>query len=85
MNQAKGNIYTFFFTDIEGSTRLIQTHKADYAEILNKYRLLIRNVILQHNGREVNTAGDGFFIAFHAIDNAIQAAVVIQQKFQSED
>lgn len=55
---------TFLFTDIEGSTRLLNQLGAAYARVLAQYRRLLRNVFQNRGGKEVDTQGDAFFIAF---------------------
>jgi class 3 adenylate cyclase len=51
---------TFFFSDIEGSTRLLDHLGVRYAEVLREHRELVRAAIVSHAGRELGTAGDGF-------------------------
>jgi len=75
----------FFFSDIEGSTRLVQQLGSAYVELLEKHRAVIRQAIVQYNGTEIGTAGDGFFITFANADNAIAAAIFIQQVFGKEE
>jgi predicted ATPase/class 3 adenylate cyclase/DNA-binding CsgD family transcriptional regulator len=70
---------TFLFTDIEGSTRLLQETGDRYAEILAAYRSLIRAAIQERGGREVDTQGDAFFIAFPGARDALSAAVAAQR------
>ena len=57
----------FVFTDIEGSTALAQTLAGErWAALLARHRELIRAAVAAHDGVEVRTEGDGFFIAFAA-------------------
>jgi class 3 adenylate cyclase/tetratricopeptide (TPR) repeat protein len=70
--------YTFVFADIQGSTHLARKYEDKYSIILQKYRASIRNAILLHRGKEVDCAGDGFFIVFDNPINAIKAAISIQ-------
>ncbi|HET9001404.1 MAG TPA: tetratricopeptide repeat protein, partial [bacterium] len=70
---------TFLFTDIEGSTRLLQETGDRYVEILGAYRSLIRAAIQEWGGREVDTQGDAFFIAFPRARDALSAAVAAQR------
>jgi class 3 adenylate cyclase len=55
---------TFLFTDIEGSTRLLQELGDDYAEALTEHRRALRATFQRHGGVEVDTQGDAFFVAF---------------------
>ena len=46
---------TLLFTDIEGSTRLLQQHSERYARLLEACRSLLRAAFLQFHGHEVDT------------------------------
>jgi len=65
---------TLVFTDIEGSTRLLQELGEDYAEALVGHRRLLREAFARHDGIEVDTQGDAFFVAFERADDALAAA-----------
>ena len=56
---------TFLFTDVEGSTRLLEELGAeDYAVELGRHREIVRGALAEHGGVEVDTQGDAFFCAF---------------------
>jgi predicted ATPase/class 3 adenylate cyclase len=65
---------TFLFTDIEGSTRLLQELGDGYAEVLAEHHRVLREVWGRHRGVEVDTAGDAFFVAFARASEAVAAA-----------
>ena len=65
---------TFLFTDVEGSTRLLQEHGAAYADLLAEHRRLLREAFAAHAGVEVDTQGDAFFVAFARATDAVAAA-----------
>jgi predicted ATPase len=65
---------TFLFTDIEGSTRLLQELGAGYADALATHRRLLREAFTRHGGVEVDTQGDAFFVAFARAGDAVTAA-----------
>src|SRR5438093_298256 len=65
---------TFLFTDVEGSTRLLQEHGTRYAELLAEHRAALRTAFARHGGVEVDTQGDAFFIAFARATDAVSAA-----------
>ncbi|MGH2976755.1 MAG: ATP-binding protein [Gaiellaceae bacterium] len=66
---------TLLFTDIEGSTRLLQElGPASYAEALAEHRRIVREAAAAHGGVEVDTQGDAFFIAFPTPGGAAEAA-----------
>src|SRR2546427_5867349 len=52
---------TFFFSDIEGSTRLIQQLGERYPDVLLAHHTLLRNAVAAHSGNELRTEGDSFF------------------------
>jgi len=56
---------TFLFTDVVGSTRLLQElGPEDYATELAEHRRLLRQAFAAGSGVEVDTQGDAFFVAF---------------------
>jgi predicted ATPase/class 3 adenylate cyclase/DNA-binding CsgD family transcriptional regulator len=69
---------TLLFTDIEGSTQLLQQLGDRYADVLAACRQLLRAAFQQWNGYEVDTQGDGFFVAFARATDAVSAAVAAQ-------
>jgi TolB-like protein/Tfp pilus assembly protein PilF len=77
-------IITFVFSDIEHSTRLAQQLKEAYAETLDQHRSVIREAISKFEGREIDTAGDGFFMTFKNTRSALLAASEIQQAFHTQ-
>lgn len=66
---------TFLFSDIEGSTRLLQRLGPRYVEALNDHQRLLRAAWAAHNGVEVDTQGDAFFVAFSRALDAVAAAI----------
>ena len=74
---------TLLFTDIEGSTRLLEELGDDYAEVLAEHHRVLREVFSRHNGVEVDTAGDGFFVAFARATDAVAAAADGQSALDS--
>ena len=68
-------VVTFLFTDIEGSTRLLEHLKDTYTNLLVECRRLIRTAVHERNGEEVDTEGDAFFAAFPSAREALRAAV----------
>jgi predicted ATPase/class 3 adenylate cyclase len=70
---------TFLFTDIEGSTRLLREAGSGYSDLLATHRRILRAAFVAHAGREVNTEGDAFFVAFSSAREAVAAAVRAQR------
>ncbi len=73
---------TLVFTDIEGSTRLLQELGDRYKGVLADHHRLIREAAAQFGGREVLTAGDGFFLVFPRAPDAVLFAVAAQRALQ---
>src|SRR5437660_7547940 len=70
---------TLLFTDIEGSTRLLQQLGQQYDDVLTECRHLLRSMFQKYNGHEVDTQGDAFFVAFARATDAVAAAAAIQR------
>ncbi len=75
---------TFLFSDVEGSTRLLTRLPGRYAEVLAEHQRLLRAAFDEHDGREVHTEGDAFFVAFARAGDAIAAAVSGQRALASQ-
>ena len=71
---------TFLFSDIEGSTRLLQHLGDRYAGVLTEHRELLRAAFQQWGGYEIDTAGDGFFARFDGPARAIHCARTITER-----
>ena len=69
---------TFLFTDIEGSTQLLDRLRDQYATLLADQRRILRGAFTKWNGSEIDTQGDAFFVAFPRATDAVSAAVDIQ-------
>jgi predicted ATPase/class 3 adenylate cyclase len=75
---------TFLFTDIERSTQTLAALGDDaYAEALRTHRDLLRATFEQHNGVEVGTEGDAFFVAFSRAGDAVAAAIDGQRALEA--
>ena len=71
---------TFLFTDIEGSTQLLKTLGGErYGQALDEHRRILREAFAEHDGREIDTQGDSFFIAFRRAKDAVACAIACQR------
>jgi predicted ATPase/class 3 adenylate cyclase len=76
MRELPTGTVTFLFTDVEGSTHLLNELGPDrYAKALAEHRRLLREAFARHEGVEVDTQGDAFFVAFSDAGEALEAAV----------
>jgi DNA-binding NarL/FixJ family response regulator len=66
------------FTDIEGSTRLVQELGDRYPAALDAHRMQVRAAAAEHGGDEIDCRGDEFSIAFADVREAAAAAEAIQ-------
>lgn len=74
MNELPRGTVTFLFTDVEGSTRLLNERPEAYANQLTDHRRKLRAAFKRHGGFEVDTQGDAFFVAFSRASDAVAAA-----------
>ncbi|MCU1677558.1 MAG: extracellular solute-binding protein [Frankiales bacterium] len=70
---------TFLFTDIEGSTRLLQQLRDEYARLLSEHERILREAIAAEGGHVVDTQGDAIFAAFPRARVAVGAAIAAQR------
>jgi class 3 adenylate cyclase len=78
-------LVTFMFTDLEGSTRLLQRLGADaYREALERHRVLLRERVRHNGGVEFGAVGDALFAAFADPAAALRASAEIQRALAAE-
>jgi predicted ATPase/class 3 adenylate cyclase len=70
---------TFLFTDIEGSTRLLQALGDRYREVVDDHGRILREAIALGGGTEIHTEGDAFFAVFPTLAGAVAAVVQAQR------
>ena len=75
---------TLLFADVEGSTRLLHLLGERFGPARARMRVLVREAAAQHDGAEVDWAGDGVFLAFPRASDAVAAAAQIQRALASE-
>jgi len=70
---------TVLFTDLAGSTvKLAEVGDRRWRELLERHHALVRRQLVRFSGREVDTAGDGFFASFDGPARAIRCACAIR-------
>jgi len=71
---------TVLFTDIVGSTqRVAELGDERWRQLLAEHHAIVREQIRRFRGREVDTAGDGFLIAFDGAARAVRCAVAVRE------
>jgi class 3 adenylate cyclase len=71
---------TFLFTDIVGSTNLVEAIGDEaWDDVRRWHDRALRAAFEAHGGQEVDHAGDGFFVAFPDAGPALECAVAIQR------
>jgi class 3 adenylate cyclase len=75
---------TMLFTDIVGSTELAaRIGDAAWRDLLQRHHAIVRRELARFQGRELDTAGDGFFAAFDGPARAVHAASAIRDALQA--
>jgi class 3 adenylate cyclase len=70
---------TILFTDIVGSTeRAAMLGDSAWRQLLERHHAVVRRELARFQGRELDTAGDGFFAAFEGPARAVRAAAAIR-------
>jgi predicted ATPase/class 3 adenylate cyclase len=75
---------TFLFSDIEGSTRLVQALGDAFPPLLERHQALLRAAFADAGGVEVATEGDSFFVVFDSAPAAVRAAAAAQRALAAE-
>lgn len=71
---------SMLFTDIEGSTAVLRDLGPRYAEVLSLQRSIVRAAVGRHDGHEMGTEGDSFFVTFASAVDAVAAAREAQRE-----
>ncbi len=76
---------TFFFSDIQGSTKLAERLGDAWPALLDAHRELVRAAIAAGGGTEVGTEGDSFFVAFPSAADGVGAAIEAQRALAAHE
>ena len=85
MSDLPSGTVTFLFTDIEGSTRLLQQLGNKFASLLAEEEQLLHEAFETHNGSVVRTEGDSFFVTFPSAVDAVKAVVQSQRALANHE
>ena len=81
-----GAFRTILFTDVEGSTALIERlGDAKAREVLRNHERIVREALRAHSGAEVKAMGDGFMASFSSATRALECAIAMQRAFAAHD
>jgi predicted ATPase/class 3 adenylate cyclase len=76
---------TFLFTDIEGSTKMWESHPQVMQGALSRHDVILRKATQEHEGYVFKTVGDAFCCAFPTAPDALEAAMVAQRTLLSSE
>ena len=76
---------TLLFSDIEGSTLMLNRLGARWSEALSAQRAILRAVFDEHGGHEMGTEGDSFFVVFSSAQQSLLASMEGQRRLQQHD
>jgi predicted ATPase/class 3 adenylate cyclase len=85
MRSLPAGTVTFLFTDIEGSTRLLQQHPRHMGDAMSRHHDLLRDAVENNGGIVFETLGDGVYASFARARDAVRAALAGQEAIQSQD
>lgn len=71
---------TFLFTDVEGSTRLLERLGERYRDVQDRHDAIVRAAIAEGDGVEVSSEGDSFFAVFPSPAGAVRTAAEAQRE-----
>ena len=84
MEDLPSGTVTLLFTDVEGSTLLVQELGAAYQDALAEHRQILRDAVASHAGREVDCRADEFLACFPRASDGLAAAIAAQLALTSQ-
>lgn len=76
----------FLFADLRDYTRYVETRgAASAADLLVRYRSIVRRAVAEHEGAEIKTEGDSFYVVFPAVSDAVQCGLAISGAAANRD
>jgi predicted ATPase/class 3 adenylate cyclase len=83
MERSSGGTVTLVFTDIEGSTRLLERLGDEYATLIADHHRIVDGAAARHGGTRIDAAGDGLFMSFPTARGALSAVVEAQRELEA--
>jgi class 3 adenylate cyclase len=75
---------TILFTDLEGSTSILEeVGQSAFMVLLTEHDLIIRRALFAAHGREVKHTGDGIMASFDDVASALECSLGIQAGFEA--
>jgi class 3 adenylate cyclase len=82
---ARRVLKTFMFTDVVGSTTLVEAMGDEaWDTLLRWHDTTLREVFTANGGKEISTTGDGFFVSFDSPEQAVAGAIAIQRRLAEQ-
>jgi len=76
----------FLFADIRGYTEYLDRHGAtEAADLLLRYRAIVRDAITQNDGAEIRTEGDSFYVVLRSASDAVMCGLAIVEGVAAEN
>src|SRR5215472_8682128 len=85
MGELPTGTITMLFSDIEGSTMLLNALGDRYGEALSAQRALVRAAFSSCGGKEMGTEGDSFFVVFESAGDGVRCCVAAQRALSAHD
>ena len=84
--ERRAHTRAFLFADLRGYSAFTERHGDDAAaDLLGRYRRLVRERIAAFDGAEIRTEGDSFYIVFDSVGEGVKAALAIQDAARETD
>ncbi len=73
---------TFLFTDVQGSTLLLERHPEAYPSAIARHHAVLAGAVAQNRGAVFETVGDAVYAAFASPRDAVAAALLAQRELR---
>ena len=71
----------FLFADLRGYTSFVESRGASAAaQLLDRYRVLVREQVARFEGAEIKTEGDSFYVVFGSVSRAVDCALGVVER-----
>jgi class 3 adenylate cyclase len=75
----------FLFSDLRGYTAYVDANGPQAAaQLLDRYRALVRAAVAEHDGAEIRTEGDSFYVVFPSVSAALRCGLAIVERAAAE-